>query len=453
MKTQTFSCSFKSGVSSNLPTIKPASRDDALFKTLSLRNADDYMFSDAIKHITPTTHKEEIIEDIPDKIEATYKDDYNIVYVDGIIRKKLQQEKYSYLEGLKSKYLRYEAMTKEAQNYVMREKTLNNMKKIKEEMNKIENGEKLREYDEQVKDIISSYKKYNGLIKTISFGLDDDDKTCDLDEQTNKKFKERIVLIEKYLAIAVNYININIIKINVTQKDVCSGCGISLSNLLTEDDDFIRCPDSNCQTENIIIVKNKIVKDIVHNTGSNAESIENFLRAFTYYQGLQNIKLPDDLFIKLDDYFKKLKRPSGNEIKKYPLNSRGRRFDTDHKMIWSALSIIGYSDLYKHSNYICSLYWGWKLPNVMHLKETIIYHYNITQKIYDDIPIEERQRDSSLGVPYRLWRHLQLAGHECYFDEFKIVINGESLNCHERLWKRMTEEGNKIDPSIYYIPM
>src|SRR5918993_216030 len=108
MKPQTFNCSFKSGVSSNLPTSKPASRDNVLFKTLSLRNTDDYMFLDARKHITPIVNKEEKIEDIPDKIEATYKDDYNIIYVDGIIRRKLQQEKYSYLEGLKLKYLKYE---------------------------------------------------------------------------------------------------------------------------------------------------------------------------------------------------------------------------------------------------------------------------------------------------------------------------------------------------------
>jgi hypothetical protein len=88
----------------------------------------------------------------------------------------------------------------------------------------------------------------------------------------------------------------------------------------------------------------------------------------------------------------------------------------------------------------------------MHLRELIIYHYNITQQIFNKIPVEERERDSSLGVPYRLWRHLQLVGHKCYIDEFKIVVNRESLNCHDKLWKRMTEEANLIDPSIYYIP-
>jgi hypothetical protein len=392
-----------------------------------------------------------IIYDIPDKIEGTYKDNYNIVNVDDIIRKKLRQEKYKHLENLKAKYKNLEIMSLTPQNYVARETTINSMNAIQKEIDNIEIGEKLRIYDEKTRDLIKEYKKYNGLIKTVSFDNNTEDDYI-YDEKTFEKFRNRIIIIEKYLEIASLYINVSIIKINAPSKEICCGCGGSLAKIPPSDDGFVRCPEEDCQTENIVIVQNKIIKEGVYSTNNATESIDNFMKAFMYYQGLQNVKLPDNLFIKLDEYFRKIKRPTGEEIMKLPLTSRGRRGDTDHKMIWSALSAIGYPEHYKHSNYICHKYWGWELPNVMHLKDIITYHYNVTEKIYKDIPVSERQRDSSLGIPYRLWRHLQLAGHECYSHEFKIVTNTDSLNCHDRLWKRMTEEANLIDPSIYYIP-
>ena len=119
-------------------------------------------------------------------------------------------------------------------------------------------------------------------------------------------------------------------------------------------------------------------------------------------------------------------------------------------MLWTAISEIGHSAYYEDANLIGHLYWGWTLPNVMHHKETIISHYNKTQKVFYQIPPEERCRNSSLGTQYRLWRHLQLVGHECYMDEFKIAGNSESIRNHNRLWKLMCEGCN--DPTINYNP-
>lgn len=450
-------CSFKSSLStssanfSKIETKKSVSKDSLIY--LQLRNTNNNIINN-VKKCGNNLKEGVTIFDIPDKIEATYKDNYNILNIDDIIKKKLKQEKYTHLDDLKVKYKNLEHQTNHPQNYVTREMTINKMMQIKTEIDKIERGENLIAYEDKVKDLISSYKKYNGLVKTVSFEVldnDDDDETDDSNHDY-QKFEERNNIIEKYLEIASNYININIVKINNSKKEICCGCGAQLSKILPNDDGFVRCPDQDCQTENIMTVHTKITKEGIYNNGSTPESIDNFLKAFIYYQGLQSVKLHESLLTKLDDHFKKMKRPTGDQIKKLPLTSRGMRGDTDHKMMWTALSAIGFSEYFKHSNYICNIYWGWVLPNVMHLKELIISHYNITQQIFNKIPVEERERDSSLGVPYRLWRHLQLAGHECYIDEFKIVVNRESLNCHDKLWKRMTEEANSIDPSIYYIP-
>jgi hypothetical protein len=434
--------------SSKLPPKKNISNN--LLVPTRLRNSD--IIINNVKKCSSNIKEEGVtIFDIPTKIEATYKDNYNILNIDDIIRKKLRQEKYTELDILKLKYKNLEDQTNYPQNYVTRETTINNMMKIKKEIELIEEGGKLTEYHNKVNDLISAYKKFNGLIKTVSFEISNNDDADDEINNDEEKFEVRNNIIERYLEIAANYIEINIVKISNFKKEICHGCGTSLSKISPNEDGVVRCPNQGCQTENIILVQPRIINEGVYNNNA-PESIDNFLKAFMYYQGLQNVKLSENLFSKLDEHFRKIKKPIGDEIKKLPLNSRGMRGDTDHKMMWTALSSIGFSEYFKHSNYICNIYWGWVLPNVMHFRETIINHYNITQQIYNKIPVEERGRDSSLGVPYRLWKHLQLVGHKCYMDEFRIVASRESLNCHDRLWKRMTDEANLIDPSIYYIP-
>ena len=172
-------------------------------------------------------------------------------------------------------------------------------------------------------------------------------------------------------------------------------------------------------------------------------------KAFDRYQGFQSDPPDDSLYTILDNYFIQLGRPSGKEIKEMELDERGRRGDTTHKMLLAALSHLGYPNYYEDVNLIGHKYWGWTLPDVSMYKEKIISHYVMTQNVFLQIPKEERDRQSSLGTQYRLWRHLQLVGHECYSDEFKIAENVDSLHKHNRLWKYMCEKCN--NPEIYYI--
>lgn len=398
---------------------------------------------------TASSKENFVIEDIPTKISGTYNEDYNIIYVDEIIRKKLLQERFTHLQGLKSRYRSLETLSMQPQTYLMRERTLETMKKILLEINQIESGERLRIYDKRVHHIISEYRRYNGKVKTVIFDIEEEDHYEELDNDV----RYRISLIDKFLDIASEYIQIDIIRINNRPSDICSGCGTSLAKVPTNEEGTLRCPNPDCQTEHNVIIMAKLAKDgsrINTSSSTDDESIDNFLRAFIRYQGVQ-IDCPDEsLYEELDEYFARHDRPSGEEIRKLPLNERGRRGDTNHKMLWNALSQIGRSKYYEDANLIGHLYWGWTLPNVMQHKETIISHYNKTQKVFCQIPPEERGRDSSLGTQYRLWRHLQVVGHECYMDEFKIAENSESLRTHNRLWRLMCEGAN--DSNIQYVP-
>lgn len=406
---------------------------------------------DTRKYVSNTSNKvsDVILEDIPAKITGTYNEDYNIIYVDNIIRKKLAQEKFSYVEGLKLSLSAQEKLSLQPQTYINREKTLNTIEKLKREIKDIETGEKLRVYNEKVKNILCEYNKYNGVVKTVVFDMKEEDTYHELDD----KLRYRIHLIDTYLDIASNYINIDVIRINNRPSDICNGCGCSISKVAPCEEGTIRCPNVNCQTEHNVIIQTKMAKDkcrINFSGSTEDESIDNFLRAFIRYQGLQTDQPDNSIYEALDNYFAIHDRPSGEEIRKLPLNERGRRGDTDHKMLWTALSHIGKSEYYEDSNLIGHIYWGWTIPDVMKYKEIIVSHYNKTQKVFYQIPIEERGRNSSLGTQYRLWRHLQLVGHDCHMEEFKIAENPESLRTHNKLWKLMCEGAD--DDDIYYIP-
>lgn len=384
------------------------------------------------------------IEKLPTKITGTYVEDYNILYIDEIIRKKLNQQKFTDLNNLKQQYKSLEVLSLKPQTYINREKTLNEMKKLENEINQIETGENLKIYDSKVKFIISEYKKYKGKIKTIN--IDEDNKYKELSDDV----RTRLAIIDRYLDIASDYIELDVIRINNKPNDMCSGCQESLVDVAVNEDGVKRCP--KCETEHNVVITTKLAKDGIRiNTQAtnDDDSIENFIKAFIRYQGLQPDKPPECIYDELDEYFESNNLPIGEEIRELPLDDRGRRGNTTHKMMWNALSEIGRSKYYEDTNYIAHIYWGWTLPNVMHLKELIINDYNITQKVYYQIPIEERGRKSSLGTQYRLWRHLQLRNHECYRDEFKLAENDNSAADHDQLWRMMCERAN--NPDIRYI--
>lgn len=384
-------------------------------------------------------------ENLPTKIVANYKDDFNILYVDDIIIRKLKNEKIYKVKQLKNKLEILNNNIQSSQSIVARITTLNDIDKYKQEMEEILSGAKMEKYKARVGHLLNKYKMFSKNIKVLNF-----EDVISENEPKEDDNNEKLDIIDEYLIIASEYIDIDIIKNLDNNQPLCVICGETLSNASTTEYGTIICPNKECNVEHNIMVLNKTVRDVTRPTTSENESIDNFWRAFIRYQGAEPNK-PDMNIIEkeLDNYFRELGRPIGKEIKKLPLNKRGRRGDTTHQMLYYALSQIGRTSLYEHVNYIGHAYFGWTLPNVMHLKESIRDKYIKTEKVYNNIPAEEKDRSSSLGTQYRLFRHLQLEGHECYMDEFKIAENHESISNHHRLWRIMCEGAN--DPNIYFI--
>jgi hypothetical protein len=387
-------------------------------------------------------------EKLPDEIVGTYSEDYNILYIHDIILKKLANQKINHLTSLRKQLIELKKQIMQPQTYIAREKALRTISELEEEIKQIESDKHIEKYENLTRGLLERYRKHGGKIKTITF--EKEDKACNylMDEET----REHINIIEKYIEIAKDYIHIDLVRIYEYPTGVCIRCGTSVADVATNEDGIIICPNEECGVEHNSYAAIKVSKDnnrINTYTSTEDETIDNFLKAFVRYQGLESDRPDESLYEALDVEFAKYGRPSGAEIRKLPLNSRGRRGDTNHKMLLKALSDIRRSEYYEHVNLIGHIYWGWTLPNVGHLKERIIDKYNKTQKVFSQIPPEERCRESSPGTAYRLWRHLQLEGHQCYMDEFKIAEDPKSLNTHNRLWQLMCEGAN--DPDIRYI--
>ena len=332
------------------------------------------------------------------------------------------------------------------QKIIERENTISNIKQLKKEIQRISTGEKLTEYINKTKNILDAYKSLPKKPKIIMFGKKTEHK--EMDDET----KKRLQIIDSFLDEASNYMQLELIRKNSVRTDTCV-CGESLSKLAENEDGLLICPNLDCGIVHNVVITTKMPKDgarVSTCSSPDEDSIENFLRAFIRYQGLQTDKPNPELYDQLDDYFVRHKRFKGEIIRSMPTDpSTGRKGDTNHQMLLFALYEIGQTCYYEHINLIGHIYWGWELPQVSQYKDRIISDYLKTQKVFRQIPIEEKNRTSSLGTQFRLWRHLQLAGHKCSMSEFKIAENPDSINNHNRLWKLMCEGAN--DPNIYYI--
>jgi len=359
---------------------------------------------------------------LPKKITGSYTDDYDISYIHDIIINTLTLEKNNIPELNKE----LEILKKSS----LKLHTFNNKKEINEAMDKIEKE-------------INMIKSNSRLIEYKSLATTLIEKYINL-KINDGSVNERLKVINQYLKIAKKYINIQVNRV-VVNKNACMNCKASLDNGNISIYGVLKCPECNNEHHDIISIKH-----MEHfKTHSNTENdMENFDKALMRYQGLQN-NPPKNLYSKLDVYFNQRGLPSAEYIKSLPYNERGKKGNVNKEMLCTALSAIGYASYYEDVNLIGHIYWDWKLPDLTLLKETIMRHYIITQKNFYKIPIDVRDRISSLGTQFRLFKHLQLVGHICYVDDFKIAENQDSIQNHNRIWKLMCELSD--DPEIYYI--
>lgn len=291
-------------------------------------------------------------------------------------------------------------------------------------------------YIKYMNDVENILQEYNKVASNKSKGVVVFYKIKDVEEP--ETIVKRLKIIQEYLNIAKNHIRLEIIQ-KIQIKILCPGCGIDLNNIfLDEDSGMCICPQ--CGYERETISYNSTYKDVQRiNLGNknNYDDCENFRKALQRFQGKQSHRPPKKLYEQLDEYFKKMGKYSSKEIQSLPINEEGQKKGTSREMMFEALSETNNSAYYDDINLILHIYWGWNLPNICHLEEKIMDDYISTQKVYNSI--QNKDRNASLNIQFRLFVHLKAADYPCNKNDFKIQTSRDSLIFHNEMWKVMCE--------------
>lgn len=345
-------------------------------------------------------------DEIPDRIIVYLSEKINLDPIDKTIEYKFSQLR----ENLKNNKLRIQALKDKLKKTIIQSERREIERLLFEEkdfIEDIENQISLDKYRQETRELLKNYDN-------------------DVEEAI------------RYLQIASNYINIEIIK-KVEDNIKCNGCQLDLKENVESFDGIYICPECNCINNYIKPIK--YVKDSEHflmNVGD--DDINNFIKVLSKFEGKNVSPIPDTLYSQLDEYFLTRDMREGDYYKRQPHTDEGKKKGTSKKKMWSALEELGYNQYYDEINYITHVYWGWKLPDLTLYRDQIIKDYQITQQVWQRIK-KDYKRSASLGTSFRLLSHLRAVDYPyCKREDFKIQDMVESLRLHNDAWRRMCEE-------------
>jgi len=409
------SSSFSESPSSNLRKQNDINKRDMLsFTNYMEKNEDKNVFCE---------------ENIPTIISGFYIYDYNILKIDEIILRKFEQDREVKIGKLNKLIDLEEIKMQERQNLIQRKTSRKKIKEYEEQIEKYEEDIDKNYYIEKSKPFILAYTKIGPIKTVVSFLTNNKEIISSPENEEQQNYRHKI--ISNYLEIARKYIQIDLVR-NLIDTNSCSGCGIDTSKveMIEDDSDSTICP--NCGLEKINIIKSAFYADggRINNSRNNYEDRANFEKVLLRYQGKQITKPGKDLYMKLDEYFIMRGLPSMKQYNEMNLLPDGTKPGTNREMIYEALSNIGCSGYYDDINLICSIFFGWNLPDISHLEEEIMRDYDEFQAVYEQLPDREG-RKSSLNSQWKLYILLKRRNWPCKFKDFKIPSTISILEYHK----------------------
>jgi hypothetical protein len=378
-----------------------------------------------------------------DRVEGTYKYDFNILSIHDMIMKRFQREKEYEIKELEKKLEEERSKMTRDQNMVKRKASLRRIDKLKQEIEDIKNGQNIKTYLDKILPLLEEYKLLGVISDIISFTKNTEankDKDTELPEDPEKQ-KKRHGIIFDFLQIASKYIKIDLIRDFQTQNNRCMGCGVSFDTnpCIVDENGTSFC---SCGMEKISISQSPYYQSSsrVNNSRSNYEDRKNFKKVIMRYQGKQPDKPTSDLYDKLDKYFISRQLPKVNgkyytseQIRAMDRNKDGEKDGTNRPLMLKALKDIGKSNYYDHINLILNVYWGWALDDISHLEEILMEDYDTFKGAYDPLP---KDRKSSLNSQFMLYNLLKRRGHPCKAKNFKMPTTPDIVEFHETYKKK-----------------
>lgn len=371
-----------------------------------------------------------------EKLIGTYTDDLNIIEIDQKIRKKLSHEFFMKPERINELDLEIQKLSeiiKKPQTLVERKDSIRRRSELILKKQAVESEEPWIDYVNETRDLLIEYLQLEQSKRIISFRKKTSQEPIENQGDTEAR---RLYIIDLYLERASKYHFLNFSR-EIIMSSLCPNCNTELQ----KDSEF--CEE--CGYLKAVVLNKSTSSKLSSSMRNEYKNIINFQKCLLRFMGKQNDKIPDQVFKDLDDYFISYGLPIGESLRSLR-KIDGKVEGTSREMMYKALSHTGNSKYYGDINLICHLYWGWDLPNISHLVETIMEDYRKTQNVYNSM---EKERSSCLNTQFRLFKHLQARGYQCTIDDFKIVKTRDILEYYDITWQHMCEQtGLTFIPTI-----
>lgn len=377
----------------------------------------------------------------PDHVVDVYTDDYNILELDEIIRRRFAYNQKSKLEECQRRLAMEKLTLSRPCNGVELKTAQANIKQFESEIAALTSSRDLIKYQAESHELLELYKEIGTKRKVISF------------RQVNKEVKKddddefRHLIIARYLEVARKYIPLDVTR-EVAHNDNCPGCNEPLEEVAIDDDTIVQCC-APCGVLKYSLTRSNVSGESTKSNNNMYDDQENFQKALRRYQGKQQNTIPESLYDELDDYFRSYDLPTSEEVLAEPVNERGTRGKTTREQMYRALLAIRKMAYYEDVSLLGNLYWGWVLPDVSHLEDQVLEDYSKTQRIYETL--EKSKRKSNLNIQYRLFKHLEMRKHKCHIDDFKMVKTRDILEYHDAMWKKIIEKAKEMYPDDGFV--
>lgn len=333
-----------------------------------------------------------------DPIEIRYKHSYQIDYIHSEIIRRLESKVG--IPELIEEMKKLGNSLNEKHTIIDYNSILENIRRIMEEINYINSGKKLEDYLKQSDYLVYQYSELPHYVEYISF---DNESNIESDMLSDEEI-QRLNIIENYFDIAKKFAPINAIRDMQNEGNGCINCSYDLVNVKISDDGLQECPNCGESTYVFTMSGHKGTKS---GSGTRCYDVENtYRRELLQFLGEGKVHVPDDLYIKLEEYFISQRFPPANEIKKRSLDVYGKRLGTSLTLLNEALKAIGYPSFYKHANKIGKQYWGWKLHDeLLDQMSLLMQDFRDTQKHINSIDKCGRSSNvcSQSRIMYQLW--------------------------------------------------
>ena len=381
---------------------------------------------------------------VEDKIEMTYENDLNIIMIHDKVLSHLRKEIIYKVDELNDERNKIKRELKSLTKLQLIDKKLfklksSKLKAITLDIKQIESRSRIDKYTEESKNYIAKYRNIGPVVVIYSF---ESRKSKD-DGDIHKD--ERRIIINDYLKIAEKYIKLNINLIEEYEFN-CYNCGTNLIDHEYDDDGFLTCPE--CYTEYQSINNRVSNLDIILTDSPMGSDKENFIKALNNFMCRGDKKIPDNIWLLLDNYFNNFGNPVTSEIvKTRELNVFGERQGTDLKLMIASLKVIKQTAYYENAREISVRYWDWHPKEIsQYLEDQILTDYDLCHMAYKriihrpDIIDAVGKRDSALNSQYTLFRILEKNKYPCRPTHFKIPQTPYIIKIHEHIWAEVVEE-------------